>query len=245
MSRIKFCLIGAVAFHICFLPVALSQVYHAQLLITGIFHGDAVVSQSGEKWLALVRSGKGYALKETRLGIEFVRDEMIDEDGKATAKKVSIDLNHKPLFLVRGAPGIAAGPVETMVAEPRFLKIGTAIPLKLMNDRHYELRVACDEDHPLSVDHFGECPLILKTQSKTQKIHNFQIYNPPGARPIFAGDASPAVIWAGDINTDGALDLLIDVSNHYNTSALTLFLSADTPSDRLVIRAAAFITSGC
>ena len=105
--------------------------------------------------------------------------------------------------------------------------------------------VACDENRPLTVDHFGECLMILKTPARTQNIQNFQIYSPPGARPIFAGDASPAVIWAGDINTDGAIDLLIDVSNHYNTSALTLFLSSDTASDALVIRAAAFITSGC
>jgi hypothetical protein len=49
----------------------------------------------------------------------------------------------------------------------------------------------------------------------------------------------------GDLNTDGALDLLIDVSNHYNIAAWTLFLSSDTPTESLVNKAAEFVTSGC
>ena len=245
MKIIKCCLTWVLALHICFLPMALSQARQAQLLLTGIFHGDEVAAESGEKWLALVPFGNGYALKETRLGIEFVKDEIIDEDGEATAKKVFIDLDKKPLFLVRGLPGIAAGPVETAVAEPLYLKIGNETPFKLNNDRRYALRVACDENSPLTVDHFGKCPLILKAQPKTQNIHDFQIYRPPGTKPVFAGDARPALIWAGDLNTDGALDLLIDVSNQYNTSALTLFLSSGPTSEALVIKAAAFITSGC
>ena len=88
---------------------------------------------------------------------------------------VFINIDKKPLFLVRGVPGIAAGPVETTISESRYLKIGTAISLKLMNGRHYALTIACDENSPLTVDHFGECSLILKSPSKTQKIQNLQI----------------------------------------------------------------------
>lgn len=241
----KFVAIAVVVFHFCFLPIAQSQVNHAQLLLTGTFHGDEVTAKSGERWLALVPTDKGYAFQETRLGIEFVKDEVIDEDGQATAKKVFVDLDEKPLFLVRGLPGIAAGPVETMVAESRYLKIGIVASFKLSNGRRYKLTVACDQNGPLTVERFGKCPLILTAESGSQKIHHFQIYRPPDAKPIFAGDASPAVIWAGDLNTDGALDLLLDVSNHYNTSALTLFLSSEKPSEALVIKAAAFVSSGC
>ena len=104
MKIFKFCLTCVLAFHLGFLPMALSHFNNAQLLITGIFHGDEVAAQSGEKWLALVPSGQGYALEETNIGIEFVRDEVIDDDGAATAKKVFIELAKRPLFLERGVP---------------------------------------------------------------------------------------------------------------------------------------------
>lgn len=241
----KHCLAGVFAFQICFWSTAISQVDNAQLLMTGTYHGDEVVTEPGDKWLAMVPSGNGYALEKARIKIEFVKDDIIDEDGAKTAKKVSIDLNKQPLFLVRGIQGIENGRVETVTAKLLRLEINSPTQLKLTNGRIYKLSVACDENSPKSVDHFKECPLTLTTQFITQTIHNFEIYNPPDRKPIFAGDASPAVLWAGDLNTDGALDLLIDISNHYNTAAPTLFLSSTTQTDALVYMAATFATSGC
>lgn len=241
----KLCLASVFVFHICFWSPAMSQFNNAQLLMTGTFHGDEVVAESGETWLAMVPSGKGYALEKTCIKIEFVKDDIIDEDDAKTAKKVTIDLRKEPLFLVRGMQHMTPGRVETVTAKSLHLNIGDTLQFKLTNGRNYKLTVSCNSDSLKSVDHFKECPLILTAQTITQDIHHFQIYYPPQTKPMFAGDASPAVLWAGDLNTDGALDLLIDISNHYNTSAPTLFLSSTTQTDALVYKAAAFVTSGC
>ena len=240
-----FYLAGIVIIQICFLSMAMSHESSQQLLFTGTYHGDEVTAKSGEKWLALVPSLGGYALEETPIRIEFVKDEIIDQKDEATAKKVLIDLNKKPLFLVRANQVIKPGSVEMATAKPQNLEIDSAIQLKLNNGRNYDVLVACDANSPLTVDNFRQCPLVLTTESMHQTINNFQIYSPPDSKPVFAGDASPSLIWAGDLNKDGALDLLIDLSNHYNISAPTLFLSSGAPSDALVVKAAEFITSGC
>ena len=39
-------------------------------------------------------------------------------------------------------------------------------------------------------------------------------------------DASPRLIFAGDLNRDGRLDLIFDTTDHYNLSRPTLFLSS-------------------
>ena len=53
------------------------------------------------------------------------------------------------------------------------------------------------------------------------------------------------ILWAGDIDRDGRLDLLIDMSNHYNVSAPTLFLSSHAGKGQLVARVASLGLSGC
>jgi hypothetical protein len=241
----KFCFMAILIGHIWFLPDAISQVTAPQLLLTGAFHGDEVSARNGEKWLALVPSGNGYALEETQVRIKCVKDGFSTERVAETAKEVSIDSDKKPIFLVRGIQGIAPGKVETAITKPLVLEINRAIHLKLKNGRLYNLLLACDERAPKTVDNFKECSCIISNESKSQKIDNFQVYSPPGSEPIFASDAKPSLIWAGDLDRDGALDFVVDLSNHYNVSAPTLFLSSAAHNSDLVVKMAEFITYGC
>jgi hypothetical protein len=241
----KTCFLAVVVAPIWCLAVAMSAAYAPQLLLTGTFHGNEVAAQSGEKWLALVPSGKGYALEETRIRIERVKDELLDEDGETTGKKVSVDLDKKPIFLVRGIQRLTPGKVETAIPRKPDFEVNQTIQVTLSNGRIFDLMVACDQTTPLTVDNFRECPLLLSHESKTQKIRSFQVYFSPNSKPVFASDANPSLIWAGDLDKDGSLDLLLDLSNHYNVSAPTLFLSSEARSDELVVKVAEFMIYGC
>ena len=44
-------------------------------------------------------------------------------------------------------------------------------------------------------------------------------------------DASPRLLFAGDIDRDGKLDLIVDTTDHYNKSRPTLFLSSPALPD--------------
>lgn len=230
---------------ICFAVTTAAQVNNPQILLTGIFHGDEVVAQTGEKWLAMVPLNKRYVLVETRVQIDLVRDELKDNDNQKTGKKVSVDIDKKkPLFLLRGISNLKLGEIETIVAKTIPLEINKSIHLRLQNKQNYMLSVVSEETSPPTVDDFKECSLILTSGSKSQKIKTFGVYYPPNDKPVFASDAHPALLWAGDIDRDGALDLLLDLSNHYNISNPTLFLSSGSQNNDFVIKKADFISYG-
>ena len=66
---------------------------------------------------------------------------------------------------------------------------------------------------------------------------------------VFLGSCSdrkpPSVFWAGDLDRDGKLDLLIESASHANVSSLTLFLSSPAKENKLLEPVAQFVTQGC
>jgi hypothetical protein len=55
-------------------------------------------------------------------------------------------------------------------------------------------------------------------------------------------EGSWSLVWAGDLNRDGRLDLLLRASHHYNVDVLRLFLAG---RDGRLHEVAAFQTTGC
>jgi hypothetical protein len=53
------------------------------------------------------------------------------------------------------------------------------------------------------------------------------------------------LFWAGDLDGDGRLDLVMNLSGHYNVSETTLFLSSTRQQGKLVRKAAVFRIVGC
>lgn len=53
------------------------------------------------------------------------------------------------------------------------------------------------------------------------------------------------LLWAGDLDGDGKLDFYADVSDHYNSSMPTLFLSSEAKKGKLVKDVAGIRTVGC
>ncbi len=58
-------------------------------------------------------------------------------------------------------------------------------------------------------------------------------------------DAGWSLIWAGDLDGDGKLDLYVNVTQHYNVSERKLFLSSQAQKGQLVKEIAEFVTTGC
>ena len=58
-------------------------------------------------------------------------------------------------------------------------------------------------------------------------------------------DTMFSLIWAGDIDGDGTLDLIMDLSTHYNSSNMTLFLSSKAEEGQLLKKVSCISTKGC
>ena len=91
---------------------------------------------------------------------------------------------------------------------------------------------------PTTVDNFVECPLVLVHELSRQVLTTFSVYDPPGGDLSIGDEAVPQILWAGDIDRDGKLDLLLDLTDHYNVSIPTLFLSSEAAEDELVAEVA-------
>ncbi len=148
----------------------------------------------------------------------------------------------KPVFLVKGVEGLESGPVTTAFYYPGeftglILHLNSPVNLKL-HGMQYQLRVASKKTpdpvkDPLLPD---DARLVLTAGNSTQVL-----YSPGHA----VDDAEWELIWAGDLDRDGKLDLYVDVTWHYNISQHTLFLSSQAGKGQLVRKVAVFETSGC
>jgi len=211
------------------------------LVEIGEFHGDEVIARTGEKWLGLHISDHDSTLLNYRLTVQSVHDTVVDDGtDQETGKRVSIDLPLQPIFLLKGAMMLSDGPVTTVFKGGNSeITLKTESPINLeLAESSYELKVAGSEDTAKCPD--GALPrnarLVLVSGESKQVLYSLE---------ECGSDPSWYLIWAGDLDRDGKLDLYLNVSQHYNISEKKLFLSSQAGKGQLVKQVAEFLTSGC
>jgi len=212
------------------------------ILSSGAFHGDEVPADAEGRWAALVAEGSGAALRPVRVSVVAVRDELLDNEGEATGKRVDLSPELDPIVLLRGAPSLRPGPVATaLVRHPIGLMSGAEAHLGTVS---YQLSLRCAEVPPVSGQRQEACDLLLQSESIQQVLFTYRAYFTREDR-YWASERSPMVLWAGDLDGDGRLDLLVDTSDHYNVTEMRLYVSSPAKPDALVTEAARFSAAGC
>src|SRR5687768_10169423 len=204
------------------------------LVETGEFHGGEISARSGERWLGLFPAAGGFALLPTTLKVEAVHDPVVDDGPtEKTGKKVSVSRALKPVFLLKGAGTLNRGAVTGVFSGERSLVNGDVINLNIGRNK-YQLKVVSDD--PTPAGHLmRNSKLLLTGGAKSQIL--FSAGEP--------NDAGWSLLWAGDLDGDGKLDLYLHLNTHYNTSQRRLFLSTQATRGRLVKEVAVFSIVGC
>lgn len=177
----------------------------------------------------------GFAWRLATITTRRVSDPVIDAEGEKSGLEVLVS-GGSPVVLLKGIRRLTATKVSSVLHSPEGLALPHSDPLELLlaEGATYQLRVADRRAN----DHAPEKPsrLILESGSLKQVLFEW-----PGGLL----DQPCRLIWAGDLDGDGKLDLFLALSDHYNVSEYTLFLSSRRTAGTLVQRVAAFVARGC
>ena len=227
------------------LAVAAALATAPALQMPGQFHGGETVARDGERWLALFDAAAGARLRAVRVRVTPTRDAVLDaDDGPVTGRIV--DTASGPdgaaVAYVRG-PGLRERAVAraTVVEGPVVNGLGTS---RLhLGDRDYTLATRCVPAAAIG-DRY-RCTIELTQGDRRQTLATMSGMRGEDDRILLGDEAAPGLLFAGDLDGDGALDLLFDVTDHYNLSAPTLFLSGAAGEGELVRAVAEQRSTGC
>ncbi len=207
-----------------------------ELLRAGQFHGNEVQAKSGEGWYGLFEIEDHFELKAVSITVEAVPDFLSGNPDDRSGKSVTVDHPGKPLFLLKGWVAPHEGRINSVFSGYKFIYPGERISLKLGDDNYF------------SVSAFGEAVHLrgdTRLKNYTLQIEKAADYQVIAKYDAIYIDGAPSIIWAGDLDCDGKLDLLMDLRDHYNVTEYTLFLSSRADEGKMVKKCAVFRTVGC
>ncbi len=202
----------------------------------GHFHDGEPVVTDGDQMLALHDDGQRAWLEATRIVMERVADEMLDEPGgPETGWRIGPDVDTGlPLAYLHGA-GLQAGDIMRAqvadMADLPSLAFDQPMTVEIMlGDALYRLVAACtDESLASHADNrWPDCHIdLFAPNGSHSRLVSMKGYVSDAGKLYLGSDASTALLFAGDLDGDGRLDLLLDTSDHYNVRQPTLFLSGE------------------
>lgn len=208
----------------------------------GEMHGDESIARDGETWLALMVEGDQARLVSGRVRVEAVNDAVLDGPDDATGARVSMPaLAGEPLMFLQGAAlregAVTAANIDARARPDVDQPLALSIPGDLVL-----LGVTCpaisDEAHP-------DCTAYVQRGAQRQELARFPNLRDETGHVHPAEDVGPTVLFAGDLDHDGRIDLLLDTTDHYNATQPTLFLSGAAQRGELVREVAKQRMTGC
>lgn len=204
----------------------------------GIYRESEVIAKSGETWLTLFEHKRKYSLILSKAKVQKKRT--ISYPGDEYDVHLSFDKPGVPIMAVKNLRHLKPGPVTTLYHRPSLEEIERRnLPIDSMklgfqrefnlNESWYTLRVS----RGLSKGGMEMGILVLEHNGVAQVIA--QNYD-----EIIGG-----LLWVGDLDNDGKLDLYFDEFNEKGYFGVSLYLSSEAEKGKLVKVVASFGTAGC
>ncbi|MBL8297033.1 MAG: hypothetical protein JNN30_01690 [Rhodanobacteraceae bacterium] len=222
-------------FLICFMAGPVSAA--PQLTLPGEnFHGDEVHARDGEIWLALIAEHGAAKLEVTKLVVKAVNDPVLDGPDDKTGRSVTAPGINALVFL-RGIAELKPGAIPAVVSDSTLLMIDGPLELRL-DDKLFHLRPRCDVVKPNASI---RCEVLLDDGAHAQPLFStVGESNDDGT-----GFLAATLLFAGDLDHDGRIDLLMDTAGGENKARPTLFLSTAAKKGQHVAEVAQQELTGC
>ncbi len=227
---------------------------------TGKFAGKNVTACDGESWFGLFPTENGFELKQCKVRVVPFRDFcMGDTEEEKTGREVCVEGEVEPLFLIHGMDTLQEGDVETCIKLEKphnsgiFLFPGQHLSARLPipgksagATRLYALVAlgeAVEADPGLGYAVMRHYQIVLnRTQAAAQELTGSQILREYAE---FDLEGPPKLIWAGDLDRDGQLDVFMNTYHEYAAREYTLFLSSMAEMGELVKEVASYLVPSC
>lgn len=218
----------------CFSAPAYAEETPIQIVLNATYHGEEVADvKDGQSWIAITESNGAYTAKQVTISVKTVKDDVIDpEIGPFTGKAITSDPS--AVFLIRGMALKEGMPIKTYSSEAKSDESTESIEI---NGGLWPVRLqrkngptSSDREHGMK-DSYA---LIGKVGAEEVTLFTQAI----------SIDSHPMLLWAGDVNSDGQPDFLIDL-NRFNASVPTLFLSNVTKNTLTYHKVAERFSGGC
>ncbi|MFP6582861.1 MAG: hypothetical protein VCD00_09935 [Candidatus Hydrogenedentota bacterium] len=206
----------------------------------GVYHGGQWKAQSGDDWLAMIPTAKGFELVDTTVYAEHAVDEMFDEPGQMSGIRVSTPSWTHPTYLFQGLATLRPGVVPTLYNGFHPLAPSQSLILKnpYPDVELYRLSATGNREGNVLFKNYT-LHLDYRQNGHSTVTQELVFYEQ------LSEEAYPRLLWAGDLDGDNKLDLIMDITYHYNVQHLVLYLSSYAAAGELVRLAAELKTSGC
>ncbi len=209
-----------------------------EIMSTGEFHGDEVSAIDGKEWFMLYKSKNKFFLQKTKINVDLFVD-IIDNAGETTGKRITTKATGHAILLLKNIPDSNIGEIDTVISQELVFTDTNSATIEYGGDNY---SISMQVKYPYVENTTAQ--LIFSNGKKKQILHEYRTYL-ENEVIHFGDDVAPTLIWAGDIDGDKKLDFLMNLTDHYNVSKLSLFLSSNATEAELVGNVADFRSVGC
>ncbi len=221
-------------------------------LIDVFQHGNAyrkseVIAKNGESWFGLFEEKGKFSLRQAKTKVKI--DRSYTGYGDEDYVRLKTEHRKQPVFLIKDLKALKAGPVGSLYLRPHWNEISERnLPIKSMSvgyreefwlgDKNYVLRVTLGmtrKNEKVNV-------LVLESQGVSEIVTYNRHFRDANSNYDIIGD----LLWVGDLDGDGKLDLYFDDFGYEKGGFSSgLYLSSEAKKDELVRQVASFGTAGC
>lgn len=196
--------------------------------------------RSGEIWYALVVDSVSSRLQECRIAVLSSEPESTTGGHFYRQLDIKIDPPVTPKLMVRGIPRLSGGSLRGDIIEEREVRPGEIVALGTYEDENVNLQGS-------------ERPFPKRQPHRSGWTHYSLVLKGDGVKPPqqiaeidrWPHSFLPTILWAGDLDRDGAPDLLVDFDvGEEGAGDVCLFLSSMARGSERVQLAARLQTPG-
>lgn len=205
----------------------------------GSFHGDETNLNDQDEVLVFGKIENNYFLKKNRISLELFADGLTDDESKGlkTGKKISLQYKNdsfSPIAILK-SDLLREGKLETAIVPKKCLEkeVGGVCVISFKG-----------KNYPITVNEKNIA------DSDTEEIfYNYDLTINDGISTSHMDGQNyriNSILWAGDMDGDGRLDMITDGGAHYNISVgYTLYLSSYAKEGEVFGVAGSIFGYGC